>query len=188
VEKTNAVLPQQIRVMTMKRVTRGFSSKDACNARTYEYLMPTYAFAPFRLSTLDYRIDDETLIRVNGLLQQYVGTHNFHNFTSRRPFEDASSKRYVMSFECGKPFLSSARCPTCHEGREVQFVPLHVKGQSFMLHQIRKMIGRCDLIPLPYLRTHTCSCCLSFPVLNVVDQGVLSVAMPTVAIPTPQVW
>lgn len=57
VEKTNAVLPQQIRVMTMKRVTRGFSSKDACNARTYEYLMPTYAFAPFRLSTLDYRID-----------------------------------------------------------------------------------------------------------------------------------
>ena len=57
VEKTNAVLPQQIGVMTMKRVTRGFSSKDACNARTYEYLMPTYAFAPFRLSTLDYRID-----------------------------------------------------------------------------------------------------------------------------------
>lgn len=27
---------------------------------------------------------DETLIRVNSLLQQYVGTHNFHNFTSRR--------------------------------------------------------------------------------------------------------
>jgi len=96
VEKTNAVLPQQIRVMTMKRVTRGFSSKDACNARTYEYLMPTYTFAPFRLSTLDYRIDDETLIRVNGLLQQYVGTHNFHNFTSRRYASQLSPNQSVL--------------------------------------------------------------------------------------------
>lgn len=57
IEKTNAFLPDQIRVMGLKRVTRGFNSKGMCGARTYEYLLPTYAFAPFRLTTLDYRID-----------------------------------------------------------------------------------------------------------------------------------
>ena len=36
-----------------------------------------------------------------------------------------------MSFECGKPFVS--------EG--VEFVVLTIKGQSFMLHQIRKMVA-----------------------------------------------
>ena len=128
IEKTNTFLPDQIRLMGLKRVTRGFNSKGMCGARTYEYLLPTYAFAPFRLTTLDYRIDgrpyslvdphyalhvaivfmlgghptchsypsplpsslppslhtDDTLSRVKSLLQQYVGTHNFHNFTSRR--------------------------------------------------------------------------------------------------------
>lgn len=61
IEKTNAFLSDQIHVMGLKRVTRGFNSKAMCSARTYEYLLPTYAFAPFRLTTLDYRIDGRPL-------------------------------------------------------------------------------------------------------------------------------
>ena len=52
----NAHLPAQIRIMSVKRVTKSFDSHHACNARMYEYLLPTYAFAPYHLSTPDYRV------------------------------------------------------------------------------------------------------------------------------------
>ena len=57
VPQVNSYLPEVIRVITLKRVTKGFDSRHICNARTYEYLLPTYAFAPYRLTTVDYRID-----------------------------------------------------------------------------------------------------------------------------------
>jgi len=30
----------------MKRVTKGFDSKNYCDSRTYSYVTPTFAFAP----------------------------------------------------------------------------------------------------------------------------------------------
>jgi tRNA pseudouridine38-40 synthase len=71
------------------------------------------------------------LDKVNAILKSLTGTHNFHNFTSGRKYTDPSAKRYIMLFECSKPFIK--------DGHE--FAVIKVKGQSFMLHQIRKMIG-----------------------------------------------
>lgn len=45
------------------------------------------------------KLADDTVALVNKLLQHYVGTHNFHNFTSGKKFQDASSNRYIVSFE-----------------------------------------------------------------------------------------
>lgn len=125
----NTHLPAQIRVFALMQVTRSFDSRHNCSGRSYEYLLPTYAFAPYRLTTLDFRIDGEFVIRsltmhacmlrswqsnlftddtialVNKLLQHYVGTHNFHNFTSGKKFEDASSNRYIISFEVSKKLI-----------------------------------------------------------------------------------
>ena len=44
-------------------------------------------------------VTDDIITRVDRLLQCYIGTHNFHNFTSGKKFEEASSKRYIISFE-----------------------------------------------------------------------------------------
>ena len=44
--------------------------------------------------------------------------------------------------QCGKPFLAHSTCGTCRENKEVEFMTLKVKGQSFMIHQIRKMVGK----------------------------------------------
>nr|XP_023016254.1 tRNA pseudouridine synthase A [Leptinotarsa decemlineata] len=131
--KINAELPEVIRVFAYRRVTKGFNSKSQCDGRTYIYVTPTVAFAPHdqEVSQKDYRLNDETYNRINDLLKIFVGTKNFHNYTSKKKPNDPSANRYIKSFVCEKPFQK--------EG--VEFAILKVHGQSFMLHQIRKMVG-----------------------------------------------
>lgn len=69
--------------------------------------------------------------RFNRILSCYQGTHNFHNFTTRTKAEDPAATRYIISF--------SANTTVTVEG--IEFVKCEVVGQSFMLHQIRKLIG-----------------------------------------------
>jgi tRNA pseudouridine38-40 synthase len=79
----NAVLPCDVRVQGIKRVTKNFSSKGNCDARTYLYLLPTFAFSPVEaVVTEEYRIDEDKRAAVNQVLSTYVGTHYFHNYTS----------------------------------------------------------------------------------------------------------
>lgn len=132
VEKINKHLPSVIQVMDVKRTTGGFNSKHHCNYRTYMYLLPTYSFQSIEeITTEKYRITDEKLKEINEMLAVYKGTHNFHNFTSGKLHDDMSAQRYIMDFVCEKAFVD--------EG--IEFAVMRVKGQSFMLHQIRKMIG-----------------------------------------------
>ncbi|KAK4269732.1 hypothetical protein QN277_022850 [Acacia crassicarpa] len=69
--------------------------------------------------------------RFNRILKYYVGTHNFHNFTTRTKAEDPAARRFIIAF--------NANTTLTVEG--IEFVKCEVVGQSFMLHQIRKMIG-----------------------------------------------
>ncbi|CAJ1071167.1 tRNA pseudouridine synthase A isoform X2 [Xyrichtys novacula] len=134
ITKINEHLPPQIRVLGFKRVTQGFNSKNKCDARTYTYMLPTVAFSPKDYDTGDlkgFRLEPETLQRVNSLFARYKGTHNFHNFTSQKAANDPSAKRYITEMFCAEPFISSS----------VEFAVITVRGQSFMMHQIRKMIG-----------------------------------------------
>ncbi|XP_034566123.1 tRNA pseudouridine synthase A isoform X1 [Notolabrus celidotus] len=134
VAKINEHLPPQIRVIGLKRVTQGFNSKNNCDARTYTYMLPTVAFSPKDYDTADitgFRVEPETLQRVNHLFAFYKGTHNFHNFTSQKAANDPSARRYITEMSCGEPFMCSS----------TEFAVITVRGQSFMLHQIRKMIG-----------------------------------------------
>ncbi|XP_062511886.1 pseudouridylate synthase 1 homolog [Corticium candelabrum] len=128
----NSQLPAQIRVMGLIQTTKKFDCKHWCSSRSYEYLSPTFAFAPsYEKTRRDFRISDEILSRVRYLLYKYNGTHRFHNFTARIRPSDPSAQRYIKEFNCGQPF----------ERQGMEFVVLRVNGQSFMLHQIRKMIG-----------------------------------------------
>ncbi|XP_034233679.1 tRNA pseudouridine synthase A-like [Thrips palmi] len=132
IQAINEHLSPQIRVVCMKRTTKGFNSKVNCDARTYSYVLPTYAFAPpGEEPSESFRISKEIMERINQVLKNYVGTHNFHNFTFKKGFKDPSAIRFMHTFTCGEPFVRSDR----------EYIILTVKGQSFMQHHIRKMIG-----------------------------------------------
>ncbi|KAK2819007.1 hypothetical protein Q5P01_024568 [Channa striata] len=133
-EKINEHLPSQIRVLGLKRVTQGFNSKNNCDGRTYSYMLPTVAFSPkdYDIGNIAaFRLEPKTLQRVNRLFALYKGTHNFHNFTSQKAPSDPSARRYITEMSCGEPFIHN----------NTEFATITVRGQSFMLHQIRKMIG-----------------------------------------------
>jgi tRNA pseudouridine38-40 synthase len=84
-----------------------------------------------------YRIPEVRLQRVQDALDQYVGTHNFHNYTIQKESTDPSAKRVIKSFNAN-------RQPIIINGTE--WVSLKVHGQSFMMHQIRKMVAMVALI------------------------------------------
>ncbi|KAF9974871.1 tRNA pseudouridine synthase 1 [Actinomortierella ambigua] len=88
-----------------------------------------------------YRITPETLAKVREGFAAYVGTRNFHNFTIGHNFKEMTCNRYIMSFEVSDPFMSHG----------MEWLSLKVHGQSFMLHQIRKMVGLIVMI----IRTDT---------------------------------
>jgi len=131
-ERINEHLPDDIRITAVQRVTKGFDAKNRCSHRTYSYFCPTICFSSCWDSPESYRIPEEHLTFVRSLLEKYVGTKSYHNFTSGKRQGDESAKRHILNFEVkGIPFVYSGW----------EYVELRVKGQSFMIHQIRKMIG-----------------------------------------------
>lgn len=79
-----------------------------------------------------YRISEVRRKAVQDALELYVGTINFHNYTVSKSFKDPSAKRVIRSFKVGPE-------PIIINGTE--WLSLKVHGQSFMMHQIRKMVA-----------------------------------------------
>ncbi|KAF2030794.1 pseudouridine synthase [Setomelanomma holmii] len=83
-----------------------------------------------------YRISPERQARVQAALDNYLGTRKYHNYTVQKKFSDKSAQRYIKSFNVApKPIIIN----------ETEWLSLKVHGQSFMMHQIRKMVGMAAL-------------------------------------------
>lgn len=85
-----------------------------------------------------YRISATKLEKFRSAMKQYLGAHNFHNFTLGKDFKDASAIRFMKKIKVSDPFVIGAA--------KTEWVSIKIHGQSFMLHQIRKMISMAALI------------------------------------------
>lgn len=84
-----------------------------------------------------HRIHPDRLERVRSSLSRYVGSHKFHNYTIEKTSRDPSATRVMQSFKVGeKPIIIN----------DTEWLSLKVHGQSFMMHQIRKMVSMVALI------------------------------------------
>lgn len=83
-----------------------------------------------------YRATKKKLDYLDRALQQYIGSHNFHNFTVQKNFKDPSAIRFMKTINVSDPFVID----------NTEWVSIKIHGQSFMLHQIRKMIAMASLV------------------------------------------
>ncbi|OTB17792.1 hypothetical protein K445DRAFT_315543 [Daldinia sp. EC12] len=84
-----------------------------------------------------YRVTPERLSELQQALDRYLGTKNFHNYTIQKSHSDPSAKRTIKSFIAN---------PEPVQINDTQWLSLKVHGQSFMMHQIRKMVGMAVLV------------------------------------------
>lgn len=164
VREINGCLPREIRVYGIKKMMAGFDSWQCCDSRFYEYLLPSYMLEPLLGNDLsdfiqaisterqevkaeansesesesevqevnrEFRASEEQVQALRNALGLFNGTHLFHNFTIGKPSTDKSVQRYIRSFEVTRQFVQDG----------TEWLALRVHGQSFMLHQIRKMVG-----------------------------------------------
>ncbi|KAI1212153.1 pseudouridine synthase [Annulohypoxylon truncatum] len=84
-----------------------------------------------------YRVTPERISQLQQALDRYKGTNNFHNYTIKKSHSEASSKRTIRSFIVN---------PQPIQINDTEWLSLKVHGQSFMMHQIRKMVGMAVLV------------------------------------------
>ncbi|KAI0976114.1 pseudouridine synthase [Xylaria arbuscula] len=79
-----------------------------------------------------YRVTPDRLEQLQEALDNYVGTKNYHNYTIQKTHGDPASKRSIKSFVVNREPIQI---------NDTQWLSLKVHGQSFMMHQIRKMVA-----------------------------------------------
>lgn len=124
ISEINLNLPEDIRVLSLRLVTNNFSAKNSCSYREYQYLFP--------VNTLKLEDESQLIEKMNEIAKFFNGTHCFHNYSRDVLPDKPEAKRYVIKFEVEKEFVRVQDC--CY----LKFI---ITGQSFLYHQIRKMIG-----------------------------------------------
>lgn len=129
--RINTFLPSHIRLLGINQITGSFNARACCEARWYEYLLP--------LSVLGGSAS--TLRNFNDIVSRFEGSHLFHNYTVGIDHcvpPRVQAQRFILECGCDLSPISwideSGEC-------ELRMARVRIRGQSFMLHQIRKMIS-----------------------------------------------
>lgn len=118
-----------------EQTTEASTEDEARRQRIYEAVKKVKS--AYTEAKRAYRIPVARLDRLQATLDKYVGTNNFYNYTIQKTYTDPSAKRFIKSFKVD-------RNPIIINGTE--WLSLKVHGQSFMMHQIRKMVAMATML------------------------------------------
>jgi len=161
-DELNKVLPADFRVLDVKRATKNFCAHTQRDRVRYQYMIPSFMFcdiaemrsmfermgatkndrsladplsaeevAQVAAQLKGIRVVEAQLNSLREALKCYEGTHSFHNFTRGVKATEARATRFIEYFRVEDPIVFD-------DGTE--WIPTQVLGQSFLLHQIRKMV------------------------------------------------
>eukprot|EP00339_Tiarina_fusa_P005148 CAMPEP_0117000322 /NCGR_PEP_ID=MMETSP0472-20121206/2704_1 /TAXON_ID=693140 ORGANISM="Tiarina fusus, Strain LIS" /NCGR_SAMPLE_ID=MMETSP0472 /ASSEMBLY_ACC=CAM_ASM_000603 /LENGTH=479 /DNA_ID=CAMNT_0004699979 /DNA_START=230 /DNA_END=1670 /DNA_ORIENTATION=+ len=161
-QRVDERLPEEIRLLDIQRTTRNFCAKTQRDRVRYQYMIPSFLLHPDYRSVLnelnipmegrhevaklpltkeevaklkdtlkDFRSTEEQRALLQSSLSKYEGTHPFHNFTKGIKRGQASANRFIEFFKTQDPVKIDG----------IEWIPTQVLGQSFLLHQIRKMVS-----------------------------------------------
>ena len=73
-------------------------------------------------------------------VKKFMNTHNFHNYTRKGNPKEKKNMRYMMQMEVER--ISKEELEKIYgKPTKNQYVRFRIHGQSFIYHQIRKMVG-----------------------------------------------
>ena len=150
IDRINALLPEEVRLLSGARVRKSFNARKCASTREYEYLLPVSA-----LGAADRDEAHARVLELDRLLSLFEGTHRVHNFSSglRTPgltYEDETSgESWPLALDLSERggTASAFRSVLCARVRRVlrlggeEYVVLRIVGLAFVLHQIRHMVG-----------------------------------------------
>ncbi|KAF3938180.1 hypothetical protein ABW19_dt0201765 [Dactylella cylindrospora] len=121
---------------TSTKESSSIDQKDAQEENTHKFSKGLSAARKLQKQVImrskrAFRIPALRLARIRQAFELYEGNHSFHNFTIQKTFKDPSSRRYIKTFKVSEPINID----------DTEWLSLKVHGQSFMMHQIRKMVG-----------------------------------------------